>query len=1129
MKVRLLAIILLIGSLKSFIFGEGINFSLLDYISYIELGAFDSNDQDIKLVADVYGYVTPAGNEYALVCAKQKGLKIVPIIGYDLNENDIKHILEDTENYTIDVKVFQHFAFIANDQSGHINVINIYHPDYPVEIDPIVDNIAISHNLFIIGDVLYIASLDNGVLNNPEAEIDLFVYDISGPSQPQLMGTWNGKDNIDTPGTRNSIHDVFVQGNKIYMAGTAEGFFIGEFEIIQTEDGTSTWQLSDENTYQFSYRNVRDISVEYGYYDTSGNYNYHPSEDLTISHSVWANENDNIVYISDEHSIYLEPQENQGAVLRIFEIGDLSNYNNLSSYNPVNFLEPISYFDVHEDEQWGYFGEGNLPDAQNIPPTSIHNILLKYPFLYCSYYTKGLRVLDVEDPHNPIEVGYYDTPAVSDSEDPNAPGRGSFGVYPFLPSGNILLSDRDGLRLIKQDFIKKGSISSTETWSHYVYIEENTTIAPGVTVTVEPGTIIKIAPNVNFIIEGGIMALGSEEEEVQIIGRGNNLVFNNSMSEHSTFNHVSFKNIDLRINNLHNEVVVSDCSFDESGINIALTPNIEINNSTFTNNDYGIVSMNSSPSIQNCIFLGIDRSLQMYGSYDVVVNNCVMGSLFDGGGGITGIEIFASGGVISNNSIQYQSNGIVIVDGQQFSLVSNTIQHNQQNGVYLLESSDGFLDGNIIQYNGEEFANTGRIGGGVFCFASSPLLRINVIENNYINGLLTMHGSNPVLNDRERGLNRLEHNTFVSCQPGTGTPESAEILMFDSSIPLLRNGHNDIMDDQGCYLMYKFDDFAEVNLDVTLNYWAEQDAENITRRLFPSDLYRFYPFDTQPNTSASEQSANNGSAHAMMMTALQQEADEAWNSAVQTYKGIISQFPDSLESKGAVSRLLVSTKHAGQDIQNLKTYYDGVKLNHPNTILSKMADQYSILCDVTMQAYETAIARYEAILENPPSFEDSVYALIDIGQVYLLADMNNQNTSGKLIAGSTDEKYKPADKDEFYVFSQSILTELMHKKTNSNHTNIPYDFSLRPNYPNPFNPNTNISFVLHNDKTVLLQLYDITGKIIKTIVHDDLSKGYYNYRWSSQNNTGSAVSSGVYFYQLSTREHTQARKMLLIK
>jgi hypothetical protein len=67
--------------------------------------------------------------------------------------------------------------------------------------------------------------------------------------------------------------------------------------------------------------------------------------------------------------------------------------------------------------------------------------------VYISYYTKGLRILDATNVNQIIEVGYYDTPAESESNNNSTIGKGSWGIYPNLPSGNILLSDKDGLRV----------------------------------------------------------------------------------------------------------------------------------------------------------------------------------------------------------------------------------------------------------------------------------------------------------------------------------------------------------------------------------------------------------------------------------------------------------------------------------------------------------------------------------------------------------------------------------------------------------------------------------------------------------------------------------------------------------
>lgn len=90
--------------------------------------------------------------------------------------------------------------------------------------------------------------------------------------------------------------------------------------------------------------------------------------------------------------------------------------------------------------------------------------------------------------------------------------------------------------------------------------------------------------------------------------------------------------------------------------------------------------------------------------------------------------------------------------------------------------------------------------------------------------------------------------------------------------------------------------------------------------------------------------------------------------------------------------------------------------------------------------------------------------------------------------------------------------------------NIPNGYSLSQNYPNPFNPSTNITFDIPKSSFVELKVYDITGKLISTLVNENLSPGSYNFNWNAAN-----LSSGVYFYTLKSGEIISTKKMLLIK
>lgn len=102
---------------------------------------------------------------------------------------------------------------------------------------------------------------------------------------------------------------------------------------------------------------------------------------------------------------------------------------------------------------------------------------------------------------------------------------------------------------------------------------------------------------------------------------------------------------------------------------------------------------------------------------------------------------------------------------------------------------------------------------------------------------------------------------------------------------------------------------------------------------------------------------------------------------------------------------------------------------------------------------------------------------------------------------------------------------------------IPLRFNLKQNYPNPFNPKTNIEFNLANSGLVSLRVYDILGNEIAILVDEELQAGMYKIEFNSNSVEDKILSSGIYFYQLSTgapeinsgQNLIQTKKMLLLK
>ena len=94
---------------------------------------------------------------------------------------------------------------------------------------------------------------------------------------------------------------------------------------------------------------------------------------------------------------------------------------------------------------------------------------------------------------------------------------------------------------------------------------------------------------------------------------------------------------------------------------------------------------------------------------------------------------------------------------------------------------------------------------------------------------------------------------------------------------------------------------------------------------------------------------------------------------------------------------------------------------------------------------------------------------------------------------------------------------------------IPFDYKLYQNYPNPFNPSTTISYQLAAHGQVKLNVYDILGNEITTLVNEQKSAGNYQISWDGTDKLGKKVTSGIYFYRLNTDNFVQTKKMIVLK
>lgn len=106
-----------------------------------------------------------------------------------------------------------------------------------------------------------------------------------------------------------------------------------------------------------------------------------------------------------------------------------------------------------------------------------------------------------------------------------------------------------------------------------------------------------------------------------------------------------------------------------------------------------------------------------------------------------------------------------------------------------------------------------------------------------------------------------------------------------------------------------------------------------------------------------------------------------------------------------------------------------------------------------------------------------------------------------------------------WIYTDSTLSEIVPIGND-----IPKDFELKQNFPNPFNPSTNIKFSTAKDEFVSIKVFDMLGKEVKSLVNEFLKAGKYSVKFN-----GDRLSSGVYFYKMNSGKVNIQRIMVLIK
>ncbi|NLI16700.1 MAG: T9SS type A sorting domain-containing protein [candidate division Zixibacteria bacterium] len=168
--------------------------------------------------------------------------------------------------------------------------------------------------------------------------------------------------------------------------------------------------------------------------------------------------------------------------------------------------------------------------------------------------------------------------------------------------------------------------------------------------------------------------------------------------------------------------------------------------------------------------------------------------------------------------------------------------------------------------------------------------------------------------------------------------------------------------------------------------------------------------------------------------------------------------------------------------------------------------------------------------DNPPLFTNGIRLWgLDLRFVatpsavpqFVFVDTCTDPINGKVEMANVDITFRPKIKGGYFRYGSIGIDD--------NTPVLPSAIALNQNYPNPFNPETNIEFALPKGGNVSIEVFNVLGQKVKTLISEYKDAGTYSVRWDGTNNNGMAVPSGVYFYRMVTEGFSQTNKMIMLR
>lgn len=520
-------------------------------------------------------------------------------------------------------------------------------------------------------------------------------------------------------------------------------------------------------------------------------------------------------------------------------------------------------------------------------------------------------------------------------------------------------------------------------------------------------------------------------------------------------------------------------------INLVINnPDISVNAHSATFTRCNIINNGANLHINQCTFNDCQR-LMLYG--DVNIENSQFRE--------TEISLTYPYGYLERNKTARVHNctifnrnreGLFIENYPNYTITNNTIKAISKKGINLFNSGQEISSRPVIAYN-----DISECQIGIDVYTSSGSIKFNKIYNNSRMGLRMMNAANMTVT----GGGSLETTQQIRDNG------EKEVYISGAAFPSVFR-YNAIVDDDNLGgtndpLLY-YSTYESVNTarlkDISYNYWGSNFSPN--EDLYPVNLFIYNPVWTPGNNNATQ------NAETMYESAFNSIQAGEYSTANDTYRAIIRDYPESNFAQASMKQLLSLEEDNGNDYSNLQNYYQSLS----DSTLIKLADILANKCNEKTGNWNDAIAWYENVINNPACLEDSVFAIIDLGALYM------QMNSERFADTNLRAKLSPRTEQEYTEYRDYLLSlvpgDVSPRQSSSVNALTDLKTSLQ-NSPNPFSDYTNIHFNLPNKGKVSIVITDFNGFVIHRVDLGNKNKGAHDVEYAGNN-----LKSGVYFYSL---------------